>query len=128
MPLSPGLSAEIEVKVEDADTALALGSGDLAVLGTPRIVALFEQATVRAVADHMPDGQTSVGVEVAVQHRSPSLPGARIVIVAELVDVTDTRLRFEVAAHDAGELVADGTIVRVVVDRERLLRRAARPS
>lgn len=126
--LQPGLSAEFEVQVGDADTAVVLGSGDLAVLGTPRVVALLEQATVRAVADQLADGQTTVGVEVVVHHQRPSLPGARVTVRARLVDVAANRLSFDVAAYEAGALVAEGTVRRVVVDRERFLTRATKPS
>ena len=122
--LRPDLSAEFEVEVGDADTALALGSGDLEVLGTPRVVALMEQATVRAVAGDLPAGQTTVGVEVVVQHRRPSLLGARIRVVARLAEVADKRLRFDVAAYEGDVLVADGTGRRVVVDRENFMNRS----
>ena len=47
MLLAPGLTASVTLVVDDADTALALGSGDVPVLGTPRVIALAEEATVR---------------------------------------------------------------------------------
>ncbi|MFJ6665075.1 hypothetical protein [Streptomyces sp. NPDC091383] len=37
-------------RVTDADTARALGSGEAPVLGTPRLIAWLEPATVRAAA------------------------------------------------------------------------------
>ena len=49
MPLHPGLSAAVELVVTDDDTALALKTGDVPVLATPRVVTLAEEATVRAV-------------------------------------------------------------------------------
>ncbi|MGH3731635.1 MAG: thioesterase, partial [Micromonosporaceae bacterium] len=42
MELSPGMSAQVELVVGDADTAQTLGSGDVPVLGTPRALALCE--------------------------------------------------------------------------------------
>lgn len=124
--LVPGLSAQFEIEVGDADTATALGSGDLPVLATPRVVALLERATVRAVADQLADGQTSVGVEVSVRHRRPSLPGARIAVAARLVDLDGNHLGFRVEAYEAGTLVADGTVRRVIVDHDRFMSRAAK--
>ncbi|NMN93731.1 thioesterase family protein [Antrihabitans stalactiti] len=124
MTLRPDLSAEFDVEVGDADTALALGSGNLEVLGTPRVVALMEQATVRAVAGDLPAGQTTVGVEVVVRHRRPSLLGARIRVVARLGEVADKRLRFDVAAYEGDALIADGTVRRVIVDREKFMNRS----
>ena len=37
-------------EVTDTDTAAALGSGDVPVLATPRLIAWMEAATVRAAA------------------------------------------------------------------------------
>ncbi|MGI9609079.1 MAG: thioesterase family protein, partial [Acidimicrobiia bacterium] len=59
--MQAGLSAEIALTVAESDTAIALGSGDVPVLATPRIVALCEEATVAAVAGQIADGSTSVG-------------------------------------------------------------------
>lgn len=124
MTVQSGRRAEFEVQVGDEDTAAALGSGDLAVLGTPRVVALLEQATVRAVSGDLPAERTTVGVEIAVRHRKASLPGAHITATAELAEVDGDKLAFRVAAYESGAVIADGTIRRVVVDRESFLARA----
>jgi len=57
----PGLSAEVELVVTDEDTAIAIRSGEVPVLGTPRVVGLCEEATVVALAGRLDPGQTSVG-------------------------------------------------------------------
>ena len=49
MTTAPGASATVVHLVGSGDTARALGSGDLDVLGTPRLVAWCEQATVAAL-------------------------------------------------------------------------------
>src|SRR5207249_8628809 len=49
MPLEPGLVGDVLAAVSDDDTALALGSGDVPVLGTPRVVALAEEASLKAI-------------------------------------------------------------------------------
>ncbi|TDB86254.1 thioesterase, partial [Actinomadura sp. 7K534] len=45
-----GSRGVVSVVVGDADTAVRVGSGDVPVLGTPRLLALAEGATVEAVA------------------------------------------------------------------------------
>src|SRR5580765_2711664 len=55
-------------EVTDADTAIALGSGDVPVLGTPRLIAWLEAATVQAAAPHCGPGETSVGTAVRIEH------------------------------------------------------------
>ena len=122
VPLSPGLRGEARIdRVEPSDLAQALGSGDVPVLGTPRMVALAEAATVAAVAPALEADQTSVGVSVRLRHLAPTLLGAWVVASAELVACERRRLHFQVEVRDAGGLVADGEIERAVVDRATFL-------
>lgn len=116
--------------VTDDDTAVALGSGSVPVLATPRLVAWLEAATctAAAAAGHTGDGRTSVGTRVAVEHLAATPVGGRIEAVAELADVDGRALRFAVTATDgAGRAVATGEVARVVVDVERFLARLPRP-
>lgn len=124
--IQAGVRAETSIVVGDGDTAVALGSGDVPVLATPRLVALVEAATVEAVAAFLEEGKTSVGTRVELEHRAASPVGARVTAGAVLREVDGARLVFEVEVRDAGgAAVAAGVVERVVVDRERFLRRAA---
>jgi fluoroacetyl-CoA thioesterase len=131
--LAPGLRASVQVTVGDADTSAALGSGDVPVLATPRLLALAEAAAVAAVAPHIRREFTSVGVAVSMEHRQASPLGARVLVEAELTGVDGTRLGFSFIARAADATDADedavigaGTHERVVVDRARFLARARR--
>ena len=120
--MEPGPKAEITTVVGPADTAAALGSGDVPVLGTPRLLALAEAATVQAVATALAPGQTSVGTRVRLEHTAPSPVGMRVTVTAELTAVDGRRLTFRVEAVDASGTVAGlGTVERVVVDRDTFL-------
>jgi predicted thioesterase len=122
--LAPGLSARVELTVTEADTAQAVGSGDVPVLGTPRVVALAEAATVAATAAVLPPGRTTVGLRVELDHRAPTPVGRTVVARATLTEVDGRRLRFEVTVGDGGETVASGRVDRVLVDRQRFVERA----
>jgi predicted thioesterase/GNAT superfamily N-acetyltransferase len=110
------------------DTAIALGSGDVSVLATPRLIAWLEAATVDASPDLASD-ETSVGTRVDIEHLVASPLGARVDAAAELVHRDGRLLRFAVTAqHDLGQgpvLVAQGQVTRVVVRREPFLTRVA---
>jgi fluoroacetyl-CoA thioesterase len=122
--MEPGPKAEITAVVGPADTAAALGSGDVPVLGTPRLLALAEAATVQAVATALAPGQTSVGTSVRLEHTAASPVGMRVTVTAELTAVDGRRLTFRVEAVDASGTVAGlGTVERVVVDRDTFLAR-----
>lgn len=125
MALEPGLAGTITFTVGAEDTAESLGSGDVPVLATPRVVLLAEQATVAAVAGHVPDGMTTVGYRVQLDHLAPVPVGDTITTDATLETVEGRRLTFRVSVkHDAG-LVAAGRVTRVVVERTRFLEKAA---
>jgi predicted thioesterase len=124
MPLTPGLCASVSLSVEENDTAVALGSGDVAVLATPRVIALAEQASVEAVVDHLASGTTTVGYEVQLAHLAPTPVGGKVTAEATLENVEGRRLTFRVSVNDERGLIAAGRITRVVVVRDRFLERA----
>ncbi|MFD0801044.1 thioesterase family protein, partial [Streptomonospora algeriensis] len=70
--ITEGLHGSADLLVGPQDTALALGSGDAEVLGTPRVLALAEEATVAATAGELDEGATTVGTEVALSHLAAS--------------------------------------------------------
>lgn len=123
MRLHPGLSATATLVVTDTDTAVALRSGDVHVLATPRVVGLAEEATVHALVEALDDGQTTVGFRVQLDHLAPTPIGGEVVAEATLEAVESRRLTFRVAVNDGRGLVAAGRITRVVVDRARFLER-----
>lgn len=123
--LEPGLVGRASLEVGDADSAVALGSGDVPVLGTPRVVALCEQATVDAVAAHLEAGQTTVGTRIEVDHLAPTPIGHVVSADAELTAIEGRSLTFTVTVQDAGTEIARGVVRRVIVDRARFLSRLA---
>ncbi|MCW3840883.1 thioesterase [Micromonospora yasonensis] len=127
-PFAPGLSARVELTVTDADTAQAVGSGDVPVLGTPRVLALAEAATVAATATRMPAGSTTVGVRVELAHRAATPVGHTVVAQARLAKIDGRRLLFEVTVAEGDETVAEGRVERLLVDRRRFVERASRAS
>ncbi|MEV4414313.1 hotdog domain-containing protein [Catellatospora sp. NPDC049609] len=122
--LTAGLTAKVQLTVSDADTAQALGSGDVPVLGTPRVVALAEAATVAATARVLESGQTTVGVRVELDHRSATPVGRSVVAEALLTKVDGRRLTFEVTVRDGDTVAAEGRVERVLVDRHRFVEKA----
>ncbi|GAA4396711.1 hypothetical protein GCM10023168_00890 [Fodinibacter luteus] len=120
----PGTHAAVTRVVGGADTASALGSGSLAVLGTPRLLAWCEEATCLALTGLLPAGATSVGTSVRLDHLAASSVGHRVTVRAEVTATDGQRLTFRVEATDAvGRVLGRGTVERVVVDTERFLGR-----
>ncbi|MGI5466224.1 thioesterase family protein [Streptomyces sp. CA-132043] len=112
-------------EVTNIDTAVAVGSGDVPVLATPRLIAWMEAATVQAAAPFTGTGQTTVGTAIRIEHMRATRVGGKVEIVTEPpVAPSGRRLTFRVqAVDDSGDLVASGEIDRAIVDRERFLSR-----
>jgi predicted thioesterase len=119
--LEPGLQATVEETVTEEMTAERLGSGDVPVLGSPALLAMIEAAAVAAVADHLDDGDTTVGSAVELDHIAPSPVGVRVEATAALREVDGRRLRFAFEVTDPAGPVARGSHDRVIVDRRRFL-------
>jgi fluoroacetyl-CoA thioesterase len=119
-----GLSARVELTVTDADTAQSLGSGDVPVLGTPRVLALAEAATVAATARQMPGGLTTVGTRAEIDHKAPTPVGRRVTALATLAKVEGRKLVFDVVVRDGEDLVAEVRVERVLLERHRFIEKA----
>ncbi|MDE0833734.1 MAG: thioesterase [Acidimicrobiales bacterium] len=119
----PGLRGHATHTITDADTAIAMRSGEVPTLATPRLVALMEEATVAALADKLGEGETSVGMRIHIDHLSPSGTGAEIMAEALLEAVEGRRLTFGATATEGGTVVATASIVRVVVATDRFVGR-----
>jgi predicted thioesterase len=117
-------TATLTFTVTSDDTAAALGSGDLAVLATPRLLAWAEKTTCAAVADELDRSSTSVGTRVSLEHLRASAVGGQVRVTAQVVHRDGRLLRFQVEATDTTDrLVGQGEVTRVVVDRDRFLSR-----
>ncbi len=119
--LETGMRGDAKLVVTDADTARALGSGVVDVLGSPRLVALCEEACCKALENSLDEGATTVGMRIQFDHLQPTPIGAEVIAEAVLEKIDGRRLKFTVSASDPGGLVAAGKITRVVVDIDRFM-------
>jgi len=122
--LQPGLTATVAFVVGDADTANVVGSGDVPVLATPRLLAWMEHVTVQALAPVLAVDVTTVGSRVDLEHLRPSAVGTEVTVVATVSGVHGRLVECDVVAADhAGRAVGQARVTRVVVERERFLAR-----
>src|SRR5688572_24381885 len=124
MPIEAGMSAAVELTVSESDTAAAMGSGSVAVLATPRLVALCEQATCLAVEEALAEGETTVGMRIQLDHLAPVRVGSTVRAEATLERVEGRRLTFTVSVSDGSGLVAAGKVTRATVEEGPFLEKA----
>ena len=108
--LTTGLTGKAEVKVDDTNTAVTMGSGSLKVFATPAMIALIEKAACKALEGQLEDGQTTVGTKLDVMN---------VTAEAALTEVDNRRLVFEVVARDEKDIIGKGTHERFIVNAEK---------
>jgi len=122
--LQPGLAGTIEHTVSDRDTSAAAGTSDVAMLATPSIILLAEQATWAALEGRLDAGTSAVEHRVEISHLAPTPVGAKVRAEAVLEAVEGRRLIFRVSVSDERGLVAAGRFTRVIVSKKRFLEKA----
>ena len=119
--LTPGLQADFELTVTDADTAAQWGSGLVPVYSTPALVGAMEKTAVLALEKYLPIGQTTVGGRIEIHHLAPTPVGMKVRVAAELVEVDGRKLVFKIEAWDEVEKIGEATHDRFVVDQFKFM-------
>ena len=118
-----GLTHTSQLTVTEAVTAIKMGSGDMPVLATPAMMALMENAAMLAVADHLPEGCTTVGGHIASSHLKPSKLGDTVTATATVTRAEGKKIEFKVEARCGDTLLGEGTHLRFIVDRNQFISR-----
>lgn len=121
--LKEGTSFIKVLKVTENETAIKMGSGDLEVYATPAMIALMENAAKTLVIDELPNGYTTVGIEMNVKHIKSSPIGANIQCKATLTKVDNKKLFFDVDAKDDEGTIGKGSHVRYIVNAEDFMKK-----
>lgn len=124
MEITVGMRGEVSTLVEREDTALEVGSGSLLVYATPCMVALMEGAACEAIAQALPETQTTVGTLLNLEHISATPVGLEVRAEAEVTAVEGKCITFSVKAFDESGEIGHGTHQRVIVTSQKFLDRA----
>lgn len=119
--METGLTYTSTLVVSKDHVAAVMGSGDLHVFATPAMVALMENAAMLAVANHLPEGSTTVGAMMNTSHVKPSLVEETVRATAVLTAIEGRKLTFEIKAEDSKGIIGEAVHVRFVVDKEKFM-------
>lgn len=119
-----GKTATAATTVTKTNTAKAVGSGTLEVFATPMMIALMERAACECLEDTLIDGQTSVGINISVEHTAASKLGVKINATATIEYVFGRKVEFIVTACDESGEIGKGKHTRFIVDGERFMKKA----
>jgi fluoroacetyl-CoA thioesterase len=118
--LQPGVSRASRITVGRERTIGFMGV-DGRVYATPWMIGDIEYTSRDLILAHADAGEDSVGVEVAVRHLAPTLPGMTVEITARVTAVEGRKVAFEVMAKDELDEIGRGTHTRFVVDVEKTI-------
>lgn len=121
MEITVGMKGIAETCVEREDTASEVGSGSLLVYATPCMVALMEGAACEAIAEAIPEGQTTVGIALNIEHLSATPVGLEVRAEAEVTAVEGKIITFELQAFDEAGQIGKGTHKRCIVNSQKFL-------
>ena len=124
MELKVGLENSVAQVVTEDDTAVAVGSGSLKVLATPKLIALIEKAAAELVEKNLSPELTSVGTSVNFEHTAPTPVGMKITAEVEILEIAGRKIIFEVAATDEVGEIGHGKHERFIVNREKFQTKA----
>lgn len=124
MLITAGMKGTAETLVEREDTAAVVGSGDLLVYATPCMAALMEGAACEAIASGLSDSETTVGMELNLQHTAPTPVGMEVRAEAEVTAVEGKVITFSVKVFDEAGQIGSAIHKRAVVDSQRFLDKA----
>lgn len=119
--METGLKHTSETTVCEQNFARTVGSGDLPVFATPAMAALMENAAMLAVAEHLPEGSTTVGSLIETTHIRPSGEGEKVSATAVLTSIEGRKLTFKIEACDSKGTIGEATHIRYIVDREKFM-------
>ncbi len=121
--LQPGLTHQFEKLAEPRESAAAVASGALDVFSTPSLVALFESTALQAVQPLLPEGCTTVGIEVSVRHLKATRIGQRVRCRVSVNALEGKRISFTGEMWDDQGKIGEGTHVRYVVNAAEFIKR-----
>ncbi len=121
MEIQLGMQGEVTTLAEREDTALEVGSGDLLVYATPCMAALMEGAACEAIAASLPEGQTTVGTLLNIEHIAATPVGMEVRAQATVTAVEGKVITFDVQAFDEAGQIGRGIHKRVIVNSQKFL-------
>lgn len=122
--LKIGACGAAQLKVEEKELAVNVGSGSLEVFSTPSMIMLMEKAACNCMAEYLEGDETTVGTELNVKHISATPAGRTVKAKAEIIEINGREITFNVSACDESGEIGSGIHKRFLVYSEKFMQKA----
>ena len=119
--LEEGIVNIITITVKEEDTAANYGSGMISVFATPAMIGLMENTAQSSVAELLPAGFITLGIEINAKHFKATPVGMNVICKSLLTKVDGKKLTFEISACDEKGKIGSATHIRYIVDSEKFM-------
>ncbi len=116
--IKTGITRDEVKMVQKEDTAIVVGSGSAKVFATPAMIALMEKTAFLSIENLLPDGFSSVGIQINVTHKKASLPGAVINCISEITKVEGKKVHFYISATDEQGEIGTAEHIRYIINNK----------
>jgi fluoroacetyl-CoA thioesterase len=120
--LQPGTSRVNRIAIDKGKTIGFMGE-EGRVYATPTMIGDIEMTCRDLILEHADADEDSVGMEVAIKHLAPALPGSTVEIAVTVTAVEGRKVTFAVTAKDEIDTISSGSHVRFVVDKTKTIER-----
>lgn len=108
--------------VKNENSAENMGSGDLAVLSTPSLVAFMENAAKNYLNKFLHEEMGSVGSNININHIAPTLIGKSITVRGKITEVIkEKKIKFSIEAYEKDKKIGDAEHTRVIINNTKFL-------
>ncbi|MDR2083571.1 MAG: thioesterase family protein [Bacteroidales bacterium] len=114
-------SSKVIVNKDNVASSPYMGSGDIDVFATPAMVALMENAAMLCVADDLPDGYSTVGININTTHEKATPIGNIVTATAILTEINGRKISFKIIAFDSNGKIGEGSHQRFIIDKKKFI-------
>ncbi|WP_455494040.1 thioesterase family protein [Gemella sanguinis] len=108
--------------VKNENSAKNMGSGDLAVLSTPSLVAFMENAAKNYLNKFLPEEMGSVGSNINIDHIAPTLIGNSITVRGKITEIIKEKIiKFSIEAYEEDKKIGNAEHTRVIINNTKFL-------
>ena len=118
-----GVENKITRTVRKEDLASVYGDEHLPVLATSKIVAFMEFTALTSIQKLLPEGFTSVGTKIDIQHLRPATLGTEVTCRSRLTDIEGRNIVFDITLHSPIGVLSKAIHERAVVNEDAFKRR-----